>query len=33
MILKLFGAGDQNHRKNECFYSKIVNFLVKTNVL
>ncbi len=29
----LFGAGDQIHRKNKCFYSSVVKFIVKTDVL
>ncbi len=32
MNLKLFGAGDQLHCKNECFYSEVVKFIVKTDV-
>jgi len=31
--LKLFGAGNQIHRKKEGLYSKVVKFTVKTDVL
>ncbi len=33
VILKLFGVGDQIHRKNVSFYSNVIKLIVKTDVL
>ena len=32
MILRLLGVGEQIHCKNECWYSKVVKFIVKTYI-